>query len=116
MNWPPLPERNLHKRLTPYSASLSHRPHLGPEDRDREEGGTAVVNAHVHGLATLLHLQDEVCGLAETKEWGHSLDRVLSASGEAASYLSLLVVHRFLPVLFAHLCVLRFSSLSSLFF
>lgn len=70
VNWPPLPNHNCLKTLTPYSASLSRRPHLGPEDGDGEEGGTAVLNAHVHGLAPLLHLQDEVCGLAETKARG----------------------------------------------
>lgn len=61
------PNRILRKRLMPYCASLSHRPHLGPEDRDGEEGRPAVINAHVHGLSPLLHLQDEVCGLTETK-------------------------------------------------
>lgn len=111
-NWPPLPDHNRLKRLMPYFASLSRRPHLGPEDGDGEEGGTAVVNAHVHGLAPLLHLQDEVCGLAETKAGVGAFARPRALSLRRGCLLSLLVVHCFPPILFEHLCVLRFSSLS----
>lgn len=38
-----------------------NRTDSGPEDRDSEEGGTAVLYADVHGLSTLLHLPHEVC-------------------------------------------------------
>ncbi len=37
----------------------------GPEDRDSEEGGTAVLYEDVHGLSTLLHLPHEVCFLCD---------------------------------------------------
>lgn len=38
------------------------RPDPGPEDGDGQERGTAVFHEDVHGLAEVLHLQDEVCG------------------------------------------------------
>lgn len=37
------------------------RKNPGPEDRNGEEGGTAVLHEDVHGLSTLLHLPHEVC-------------------------------------------------------
>ena len=36
------------------------RAYPGPEDGHSEEGGPAVLHEDVHGLPTLLHLQDEV--------------------------------------------------------
>lgn len=47
------------QRLT--RVPLSLRPDPGPEDGDGEERGTAVLHEDVHGLAEVLHLQDEVC-------------------------------------------------------
>lgn len=37
-----------------------NRAHSGPEDRDGEERGTAVLHEDVHGLPALLHLPHEV--------------------------------------------------------
>lgn len=44
-----------------------NRTDSGPEDRNSEEGGTAVLNEDVHGLPTLFHLPHEVCVFDSSK-------------------------------------------------
>lgn len=57
--------RNLQKLNSPFYTYLNlmcvHRTDFGPEDGDREEGGTAVFHEDVHGLTALVHLPHEVC-------------------------------------------------------
>lgn len=83
-------EKALPSKAEAYTCvPLSLRPDPGPEDRDGQERGTAVFHEDVHGLAEVLHLQDEVCGVTGALAEGGPLLLFCHHSAAAATHRGL---------------------------